>query len=72
MKPHGKPGKKKDSEKKPARCPCFRFYYVGVCAGHNFPYTPTPGEKKQYCMTADFHLCLIYEQHLAGRERERK
>ena len=67
-----KPDKKKDGRKKPARCPCFRSYYVGVCAGHNFPYAPTPAEKRQYCMTADFHLCLIYEQYLAGRERDRK
>ncbi len=71
MKRHGKPAKK-DIQKKLVRCPCFRSYYVGVCAGHSFPYTPTPGEKSRYCMTADFHLCLIYEQYLAAKDRERR
>ena len=72
MKSHGKPGKKKDGPGKPVQCPCFKSYYIGVCAGHNFPYAPSPGEKKQYCMTDDFHLCLIYEQYLAGRKPDRK
>lgn len=72
MKSHGKQGKKKDAPGKPAQCPCFKSYYIGVCAGNNFPYTPSPREKKQYCMTTDFHLCLIYEQYLAGTERDRK
>jgi hypothetical protein len=63
MKAGGKPEKKKDSPKKISGCPFFKHYYVGVCSGHTFPYVPSTDEKKQYCMTAEFYLCLIYEQN---------
>ncbi len=71
MKPEKKAGKKRET-KKAVKCPFFRPFYVGVCAGHKLPYIPSSEEKKQYCFNPDFRLCSIFENnsllHGPGKE----
>ena len=70
MKQDGKRGKNKKEVGRPMKCPFFKQYYVGVCSGHTFPYAPSLDERKQYCTTEEFQLCLIYEQYYQGGKEE--
>jgi hypothetical protein len=65
MKSEGKSETKKGAKKKMASCPFFTRFYLGVCTGHTFPYAPSLDEKKQYCLTAYFQSCLIYEHYVS-------
>jgi hypothetical protein len=72
MKQDGKPGKKRERHKGPARCPFFKQYYVGVCSGHIFPYAPSLEEKKEFCLSQEFSACLIYEQNFSADSPQQK
>lgn len=71
MKSGDKPGGKKEISKKAVKCPFFKSYYVGVCAGHKLPYIPSTDEKRQYCFNPDFSMCTIYERYVAGNPEEK-
>ncbi len=71
MKSERKPAKRHEVSKNTVKCPYFRSYYVGVCAGHKLPYVPNSDEKRQYCFNADFSKCTIYETY-ATRDPDQK
>jgi hypothetical protein len=69
-----KPGPERDkkgrhSPSKEVRCPFFKSYYIGVCAAHRLPYTPSREEKKMHCFHPEFNLCSIYAKNISGNEQ---
>ena len=63
-------GPKENQKAELLRCPFFKSYFTGICAGHKLPYAPNETEKRQYCLSAEFHTCSIYGKSSPNQEKQ--
>ena len=60
----------KADQKAELRCPFFKSDFTGICTGHKLPYARNETEKRQYCLSAEFHTCSIFGK--SSPEQEKK